>query len=224
MKKPLFVTLCACAATTGAASAGTITTYFDRPSFEAAAPTVLIVEDFTDTFHFPITTGILNSETNLPGIGIFPGTIQPGVTYSTEIGQGNFFNIDAGGGYTGGFLDGFNPSDREVKVAFHADDPNSPRSIYAFGFDIGSLGAADFDVKISFSDGTQQDFNFAYPGSLQFFGFQSDARDIASVVIGNNGGFFGFDFDNFTYDRVPAPGAAVLLGLGGLVAARRRRA
>jgi MYXO-CTERM domain-containing protein len=215
--------LLAIAITVGAASAGTITTYFDRPSYEADAVAGQIVEDFTDTFHFPISTGILNSETNLPDIGLFPGMIEVGATYSTEIGQGNFFNIDAGGGYTGGFLDGFEPSDREVKVAFHLEDPNVPRNVNAFGFDIGSLGAADFDVKITFADGSQQDFNFAYPDDPSFFGFQSDAQDIASVVIGNNGGFFAFDFDNFTYDRVPTPGAAALLGLGGLVAARRRR-
>jgi hypothetical protein len=208
----------------GSASADTITVYNDRASFEAAALTPLTVEDFTDTSHFPISTGVLNSHTNLPDIGIFPGDIEAGVTYSTPIGSGNFFNIDAGGGYTGGFLDGFEPSEREVTVDFHHDDPNSARNVYAFGFDIGSLGASDFDVFINFSNGSQQHFNYAYPDTVSFFGFQSDAQDISSVVVGNNGGFFGFDFDNFTYDTVPAPGSAAVLALSGLLAARRRRA
>jgi MYXO-CTERM domain-containing protein len=166
---------------------------------------------------------VLNSETNLPEIGIFPGTIQPGVTYSTPIGEGNFFNIDAGGGYTGGFLDGFNPSDREVTVAFHGNDPDNPRTIIAFGFDTGGLSADTFDVLIQFSDGPDQLLNFAYPDSISFFGFVSDAHDITSVVIGNNGSFFGFDFDNFTYETVPGPGALALLGIAGVLARRRRR-
>ena len=195
------------------AMADVITVYTDRPSFNSAAGGALTVEDFTPTYHFPITTGVLNSETNLPNIGIFPGTIQEGVTYSTPIGSGNFFNIDAGGGYGGGFLDGFNPSDREVTIDFHNSDPNSPRAVRAFGFDLGTLGSTDFDVNIYFSSGPMQHFNYPYPGSLAFFGFVSDARDITRVVIGNNGGFFGFDFDNFTYDEVGAGGFT--LGLTG---------
>lgn len=211
-----------CAAAVVPAQADIITTYFDRAHFMSSAGVPLTVEDFTDTSHFPITTGVLNSETNLPNIGIFPGTIQPGVTYSTPIGSGNFFNIDAGGGYTGGFLDGFNPSDRECTIDFHLDDPGIARTIFAFGFDIGSLSSTDFDVFIYFEDSPMQHFNFDYPDQLQFFGFISDAKDISSVVIGNNGGFFGFDFDNFTYDQVPAPGTLTLLALAGLGARRRR--
>lgn len=188
------------------ALAGNVTVYRDRNSFNNAAGVPLTLEDFTPTFHFPIRTGILNSHTNLPEIGILPGTIQPGVTYSTPIGSGNFFNIDAGGGYTGGFLDGFNPSDREVTIDFHMDDPGTPRAVFAFGFDIGSLGSTDFDVHIFFRTDPPQHFNYPYPGQLSFFGFVSDARDITRVVIGNNGGFFGFDFDNFTYDEISEGG------------------
>jgi len=128
--------------------------------------------------------------------------IQPGVTYSTPIGESFFFNIDQGGGYPdGGFLDGFE-TDREVTMVFHMDDPNDGRTIFGFGFDIGSLGATDFDVKIIFADGSEQSFNNPYPGSPQFFGFLSDSPDIAKVVVGNNNGFFGFDFDNFTFDTI----------------------
>ena len=219
---PVSAVVLACAITVVPAKADLIHTYTDRATFNAAAGVALTIEDFTDTAHFPITTGVLNSETNLPDIGIFPGMIQPGVTYSTPIGEGNFFNIDAGGGYTGGFLDGFNPSDREVTVDFHLDDPGVARTVYAFGFDLGSLGSIDFDVFIHFDNAPMQHFNFAYPDALSFFGFVSDAKDISQVVIGNNGGFFGFDFDNFTYDTVPAPGALALLGLAGLARRRRR--
>ena len=196
-----------------AAMADDITVYNDRAAFNAAVGVPLTLEDFTPTSHFPIRTGVLNSETNLPEIGIFPGTIQSGVTYSTPIGEGNFFNIDAGGGYTGGFLDGFLPSDREVTIDFHTDDPNTPRTVFAFGFDLGSLASTDFDVFIHFSSGPMQHFNNPYPASLAFFGFVSDARDITQVIIGNNGGFFAFDFDNFTYDEVSEGGFA--LGVRG---------
>lgn len=186
--------------------ADVITVYNDRPSFEAAAGVPMTVEDFTPTYHFPISTGVLNSETNLPDIGIVPGTIQQGVTYSTPIGEGNFFNIDAGG-YTGGFLDGFAPADRECTIDFHNSDPNSPRAVRAFGFDIGTFGSTDFDVNIYFSSGPMQHFNFPYPGTVTFFGFVSDAQDITRVVIGDNGNlFFAFDFDNFTYDEVGPAG------------------
>lgn len=203
----------------------TITQFSNRSAFTASMGGTLTTEDFTDFYHFPITTGILNSSTNLPGIGIVPGTIQSGVTYSTSpIGTGNFFNIDAGGGYSGGFLDGFNPSDRKVTVTFDND-------VAGFGFDIGSLGARTFDVTIQFASGPDQTFTNLYPFSLQFFGFQSTSSDIKSVIIGNNGGFFAFDFDNFTFGgeatrNVPEPATYVLM-LAGLamlsLAARRKR-
>ncbi|UCD74597.1 MAG: hypothetical protein JSV91_12510 [Phycisphaerales bacterium] len=206
------------------AKADLITVYFDRPSFEAAVGVPLTIEDFTDTHHFPISSGVLNSETYEPDASnpLYPGDIQPGVTYSTPIGEGNFFNIDAGGGYVGGFLDGFNPSDRDVTIDFHWTDPHLLRNVYAFGFDLGSLGATDFDVLIKFDGAPDQSFNFAYPAQMGFFGFVSDAKDIASVIVSNNNSFFGFDFDNFTYDAVPAPGVLALLGLAGLARRRRR--
>ena len=93
-----------------AAHSGTITQFTDRSTFDSAVGSTT-VEDFTDDSHFPIATGVLNSSTNLAvgnGSPIIPGMIQPGVTYSTTV-SGNAsvydFNIDAGGGFTGGFLD-----------------------------------------------------------------------------------------------------------------------
>lgn len=205
MKNSANYAVLAAAAMAWTARAGTITTFFNRSAFQDAAP-LQAVEDFTGSTHFPISTGVLNSETNLPEIGLFPGMIEPGVTYSTPIGESFFFNIDSGGGYPdGGFLDGFE-TDREVTMVFHMNDPGVARTIYGFGFEIGSLGATDFDVKVKFADGSEQAFNYPYPESTEFFGFLSDAQDIASVVVGCNNGFFGFDFDNFTYDTVRTGG------------------
>ena len=105
----------------------TITSYSSRASFDAAVgPTTL--ENFTDQAHFPILSGVLNQFTREAGLS--PGDIEAGVTYSTPIGTGNFFNIDLGGGFTGGFLDSVTSEggDRPLNIAF--DSP-----VAAFGFD-----------------------------------------------------------------------------------------
>lgn len=218
------IAIVAVASLTGFATADVITVHTSRPSYDAANSAPQTIEDFTPTSHFPIVSGVLNSLTTDAGLN--PGEIEEGVTYSTPIGQGNFFNIDAGGGYSGGFLDGFEPSDRDVTIVFHQSDPNDLRSVNGFGFDFsGSLGASTVDVTISFSSGPDQTFNVPYLSG--FYGFTSDARDITGAVVSNNDSFFGFDFDNFTYDEVgaglmleittscPASGPATLTATGG---------
>lgn len=211
------------------ASAGTITTYTDRPTFNAAMGVPLTLEDFTPTDHFPISTGVLNSLTNLPGIGLFPGDIQPGVTYSTPIGSSFFFNIDGGGGYVGGFLDGFYGGDPNRVLTITFDNPAS-----GFGFDTNLIMGTDFDITINFTSGPAYTANVALSGSinLEFFGFQSSLGDITSVIIdGNGSGTFAFALDNFAFDvgtaaAVPEPTSLTLAGLGLLSVygwARRHR-
>ncbi len=212
-----------------AAVAGTITTFSDLAAFTAAVgPTV--VEDFGTTSAFPITTGVLNSATSLAtafGGPINAGDIVDGVTFSTEIGTGFFFNIDAGGGFTGGFLDrlssgGVAPLDITFDVAQGA-----------FGFLANSLMNL-FDVTIRFSGGGS---DVLTGGALStnpwFFGYASDRQDIVGVSILARGGRFAFAIDDFrfttqpgTLSPVPLPAGGVLLlaALGGLAAARRRRA
>lgn len=218
------ITLVALGTLAGVASADVITVHTNRGSYDAAVGAPQVIEDFTPNAHFPLVSGILNSEST--DAGLQPGDIEEGVSYSTPIGEGNFFNIDAGGGYSGGFLDGFNPSDRDVTITFHTADPNVPRAVNGFGFEFsGSLGASTVDVTISFSNSPDQRFNVNYVAG--FYGFTSDVRDITGVVVSNNDSFFGFDFDNFTYDEVgagltleistscPGTGPATLTATGG---------
>jgi hypothetical protein len=191
--------------------ADVITSYTDRTAFDAAASGPLTVEDFTSSFHFPISTGILNSETNLYDFefGASPivfGTIEPGATYSTPIGVGNFFNIDIGGGHVGGFLDSLGGG-HPLTIDFTEVDPAVARPVSAFGFDLGSIGGGTLftTVTISFVSGPDQAFAVPYDfASVAFFGFMSDASDITSVSVFNDATFLPFDLDNFTYSS-PSP-------------------
>jgi hypothetical protein len=200
--------------------AQTIVTYGSLSGFNTAlgaAP--MTVEDFTVTSHFPIPSGVLNSLTNLPGIGIFPGTIQPGVTYSTPVTSGFFFNIDSGGGFTGGFLDTAVASTGPLTITF--DTPAG-----AFGFDTSNLIVAPFTITINFTSGSPYNNSFSVPSSTPtFFGFQSTGANITSVVIGGGSGPHSFAIDNFRFTSVPEPSTFWLIG-GGLAALlgwRRRR-
>ncbi|MBI4460549.1 MAG: hypothetical protein HY648_10895, partial [Acidobacteria bacterium] len=174
-------------------SAGTITTYSVRVNFLAAVGSTT-VEDFTNTSHFPITTGVLNSSTNLPAIGIAPGDIEPGVTYSAPVPDPiqNYFNIDAGGGFPTPFLDSLFPP-RPLTVTF--DGP-----VAAFGFDTNSLMSPSFGITINFVSGPAYTQTFTVSGSFPvFFGFQSSSADIVSAVINSQSTSFGFALDNFTF-------------------------
>jgi hypothetical protein len=210
----------------GPAAWGAITTFSSRTSFEIAiAPTPFTVEDFTPNFHFPISSGILNSATT--DAGLSPGDIKPGVTYSTPIGTGNFFNIDAGNVYSGGFLDSidFNDPNRALTVTFD-------NSVSAFGFDTNEL-MGSFEIQIHLSSGPDHVASFPSPSlALVFFGFVSDSVNIESVTIRGDDSTFAFALDNFTFTNdivapaVPEPASFTLWGLGALgcaIAGYRRR-
>ncbi len=200
--------------------ASTITEYFDRASFEAAAGSVQ-VESFTSTSHIPISTGVLNFATNLPEIGLFAGDILSGVTYSTLVdsnsGTSNEFNIDAGGQqFDGGFLDALNlGSFRPLFIAF--DNP-----VKSFGFDTnGSIGGTGQLLQIGSLSWT---LNIPLDDTANhFFGFVSSARDIGNAQLSSNGtssaDTYGFAVDNFTFSQdtmltVPEPGSLSLAAAG----------
>jgi hypothetical protein len=152
-----------------AAPAGIIE-YFDETSFAGAVAGTLTVEDFTSTSHFTIPSGFLNSFTDLPAIGPYPGDILPGVTYSTNVDSNSSssdeFNIDGGGGgFVGGFLDSLNlGSSRPLTVTFV-----SP--VQGFGFDTnGALGGTTQIVQIG-----DVSFTLSLPDSEADFFLDSSA-------------------------------------------------
>jgi hypothetical protein len=204
-----------------------ITTYSDSTTFDTAIATPLYVENFGANASFPITTGVLNQYTSLvvaDGPPITPGEILPGVTYSTPIGSGNFFNIDFGGGYTGGFLDSVEDT-LALTVTF--DKPTE-----GFGFNANSLMGA-FEVTVNRDDGASVSLNFAQAQAMNFYGFISSSTDITSLTVLGDSSTFSFALDNFTYpvsaasSSVPDGGSSLTLlgfGLTGIALARRRLA
>ena len=185
-------------------SHASVITYNNRATFNEAIRAPVSVEDFTSSYHFPITTGILNSLTSLVvanGGPITPGAILPGVTYSTQPGTGHFFNIDAGAWYVGGFLDSYDPGtpDRALTVTFD-------RPVRGFGFDANSQ-MGNFNVTVHLSDGPDFSVNYPVVPSLDpaFFGFISGRSDITSVTIHGDDYFCPFALDNFTFPTAPGP-------------------
>lgn len=203
----------------------TVSVNTDRASFEASLGGPLTVEDFTDSYHFPISTGVLNTYTDLvvsSGTPITPGMIKAGVTYSVELPMPTYgFNIDAGANFVGGFLDTV-AGNGPLTVTF--DNP-----VAAFGFDTNAF-APNVHVVVHFSDGSSDTFDgFAPTYDMHFFGLTGVGSLITHAEIGTTlNGSVNFAIDNFTFvaNPVPEPGTYALMALGlvalGAVARRRK--
>lgn len=106
-------------------------------------------------------------------------------------------------------------------------------AVNAFGFDLSGAefpdGANGFNVTTYNNGQIRDDFFFASDQifTVEFYGIISgdsfDAIRINISVIGLNGIADYVAFDEVTWGVVPAPSAASLLALGGLIASRRRR-
>ena len=116
--------------------AAIISSYSDFASFDTATG-ALTVEDFGPTDHRPITSSILDE--NTAEAGIVPGLIEVGLTFSTQIGSGFFFNIDSGDGrssdsyaHAGGFnYFGFSSDALDITSAT-IDGKSDPSLEFAF--------------------------------------------------------------------------------------------
>jgi hypothetical protein len=200
-----------------------ISLYTDRTTFtvDTGAGTV---EDFTPGSHFPITSGVLNSSTTEAGLS--PGDIEAGVTYSVPLpGSGFFFNIDAGGGFAGGFLDGLVIGGDRKTLTVDFDSAQG-----AFGFDTNTLMGTAFSIRIFGTSGLLYDETLAVSGPA-FFGFASSEMNILSAEIAGNAASFSFALDNFTFNGGPVSGAIpepstwamMILGFGTAGSLMRRR-
>lgn len=194
------------------ANAGSITIFSDRSAFNASVGSTTL-EDFTGGAHFPIPGGSLSSTSSFGGLAA--GQIKAGAVYTTPVGSANYFNIDSGGGFLGGFLDGFDPSTRDLTITY------SPL-VSAFGFDTNGL-MPDFDLTINFTSGSDYLAHYSGINAMTFFGFQSTASDISSVIISGNNSFFGFAIDDHAFggqvaevSQVPEPATLLLFGLGAI--------
>jgi hypothetical protein len=147
------------------------------------------------------------------------------VTFSTTPGGLYTFNLDTNYFFSGAILSSVRGTstnfygNRDLTVSFDAPQAG-------FGFDTSFL-MRSFDVTINFASGPSQTFSYAFstPAVLDeyyptFFGWESSAADITSVVIGSNlTGTTGNNFvlDNFSFAAsaaTPRPAALPLFASG----------
>lgn len=165
-----------------------------------------------------VDLSVVNQVTITATTGLSFGTATGGTT--TGVYLQNFFNGGGVGGYgstTGGSFASFLGTGTDTT-------PSLFRSTVAGG-DPG-LNIWSFETTATFTAGTQ-----AFTGSGTW---TVTAAQYADMLAGNTSGLVYFPADTFddvtpntallgTYSVIPTPGAAAMLGLGGLVALRRRR-
>ena len=207
------ITICALAAYAGTASAQ-ITVFTDRASWDAAVGGNFVLEDFNSTTPQDILDG---------------QTLDTGLLQITRDGSPNNAdgNLAISDGSTFGDIDGTNYLDGETGVTPHENVlfGFNGNPVYAFGADFVSPFSGD---GINLSVGGQL-FSLDVIGSGSgFFGIVNlDGSAVGDIAIVGDPADITFQelwqADNVVYAAVPAPGTAALLGLGGLVAMRRRR-
>jgi hypothetical protein len=218
-----------------AASTAMAQDYYDKTTFEndASGGNVLQgVEDFEYPGGYfvavgvdPLTQGVAN--------GVYTqGTIQPISIQSNLMGDGGMTLQPRGGPQPLAFFEGgmgFSATDSVIANYFvdGLDVIMLNSDVTAIGFNPMVYSGSDtLNIQI-FDTANNLLGTFQSPANqneTDFFGFISNGTPIGRVNlfgIGNN----AEGADNISiWTRIPAPGAAALLGLGGLVAGRRRRA
>jgi hypothetical protein len=160
--------------------------------------------------HFPIPSGVLSSQTN--EAGITPGSIQPGVTYSIDVGSGAFFGTDSGAGFPDApFLVVTQGGTLTVKF---------DQAVRGFGFDtnhgMGNLAT----VHIRTVGGGDQPFTVPVPVDQDVVGiaFEDSSDDITgATIVGNGTDGASVAIDNFTFGStadIPEPSTLALASVG----------
>ena len=210
--------LLVCAGATGVATEvahGAVTTYAGRVAFGqalAANAWTPVVETFED---------------ETPGLNYGGGMVLDAVTFSRSSSYaGSYMTVTNGANATSGtntlavfypvegYVSGFLPNDTLVITL--------PQPVRAFGVSINTAalgpGAQSMFTDVSGEVLSSPD-PFVPSQYGQFLGIISDTPFSVVTIRGN--AFATYVLDDVTYS-VPTPGAAVLLGLCGLVARRRR--
>lgn len=150
--------------------------------------------------------------------------IAPGGYIALTGGNGDFsWNLSAPNGV---FLDnnGIARTQQNADKLTLSFASNSVFAVGGFFFNVDSLGANKTGImRIKLSDGTN--FIRTVSSNTTFSGFVSDGASIASVEVSHAGSLGSQYFvatSGFSIGVVPAPGAAALVGLAGLLARRRR--
>jgi len=156
-----------------------------------------------NTFYNSNPQGTVINQTSIPSVW-FPNTSSARWIYDNKLA---WVNQGATVTFRLSFnLTGYNPSTAVLFGASAADDAGK---IYLNGNFIGNCGPYSTPTAFSASSGFLPGVN-----TLDFV-VQDIGGAISGLIVPDIGGHV---------DKIPAPGAAALLGLGGLVASRRRRA
>jgi hypothetical protein len=194
-----------------------VQSYTDRAAWELVAGPLSFSEDF-ESFQTDIDFSF--------------GTISDPMGFSlSHTGQDDFRNLidvgplDFSDGNGTNSISAFVDGDGGDVVTLTADS-----SLLAFGFDVSSAaGGEGASLELLGLGGTVLDSVTLTNGIDDFFGFTASGPDVITGVRisgmgdGSVGPGEGFRIDNVAGTMIPAPGAAAIFGVGGLIASRRRR-
>jgi hypothetical protein len=119
-------------------------------------------------------------------------------------------------------LTGYDPTSANLTIRWAADDSGeifASRGSWIPAFKLNGGGLVNYPG--STPDNRLFTYNLSTPQSITS-GFVAGLNTIEFYVQGN-GQTDGFSLEVVSFTAVPTPGSAALLGLGGLLAARRRR-
>ncbi len=177
------------------------------------------------------TYAVTNATSRITPFGYGPSTAFGGAVIGNNVIDGNSVtagsliqaNRDVAGGASSVWAVGAPQPTGPTPGALGND---SFVSVFRFRITVGAVAGDNIVTTFSGSAGpvlgwspfnvTPPDEELGEPGAVTFLGLTRGTSD--------GGPLAAYSASSFTLPRVPAPGSVALLGLGGLLAARRRRA